>query len=56
MMYAIAVLLLVIWLLGMALSMTMGGGIHVFVLLAAIVTMLRVFRVFQGPPPQLHRN
>jgi hypothetical protein len=48
MLWTIAVLLLVLWLLGMVSSYTMGGFIHILLLLA-IVTVL--IRVIQGRRP-----
>ena len=48
MLWTIAVLLLVLWLLGMISSYTMGGFIHILLLLA-IVTIL--IRVIQGRRP-----
>jgi hypothetical protein len=48
MLWTIAVLLLILWLLGMVSSYTMGGFIHILLLLA-IVTVL--IRVIQGRRP-----
>jgi len=48
MLWTIAVLLLILWLLGMISSYTMGGFIHILLLLA-IVTVL--IRVIQGRRP-----
>jgi len=42
MLYTIAVVLLVLWLLGLVTSYTMGGLIHVLVVIAIIVIVLRV--------------
>jgi hypothetical protein len=41
----IAVILLVLWLLGLVTSYTMGGFIHILLVLAIIVIL---FRVIQG--------
>jgi hypothetical protein len=41
----IAVLLIILWALGMMTSYTMGGLIHVLLLLAIVVVL---FRVIQG--------
>jgi hypothetical protein len=45
MLYTIAVVLLVLWLLGLVTSTTIGGFIHIL-LVAAIITVL--IRVIQG--------
>lgn len=42
MLYTIAVVLVVLWLLGMVSSYTMGGFIHVLLVIALIVVLLRV--------------
>jgi len=46
--YTIAVILLVMWLLGLATSYTLGGFIHILLLLA-IATVL--IRIIQGRRP-----
>jgi len=43
MLYTIAVVLIILWLLGLVSSYTMGGFIHVLLVLALIVILLRVF-------------
>ncbi|HKQ18139.1 MAG TPA: lmo0937 family membrane protein [Candidatus Eisenbacteria bacterium] len=48
MLWTIAVLLLILWFLGMISSYTLGGFIHILLLLA-IVTVL--IRVIQGRRP-----
>ena len=45
MLQAIALILVVMWLLGMVTSYTMGGFIHVLLVLAIVVVL---FRVIQG--------
>jgi hypothetical protein len=45
MLYTIAVLLVVMWLLGMLTSYTVGGLIHVLLVIAIVVVL---FRVIQG--------
>jgi hypothetical protein len=45
MLETIAVILLVLWLLGLVTSYTMGGFIHILLVLAIIVIL---FRVIQG--------
>ena len=44
MLEAIAVILLVLWLLGLVSSYTLGGFIHLLLVLAIIVVLLRVIR------------
>ena len=42
MLYTIAVILLVLWALGLVSAYTMGGFIHVLLVIAVIVVLLRV--------------
>jgi hypothetical protein len=42
MLYTIAVVLVILWLLGMVSSVTMGGFIHVLLVIAVVVILLRV--------------
>lgn len=42
MLYTIAVILIVLWALGLVSSFTMGGFIHVLLVIAVIVILLRV--------------
>ena len=42
MLYTIAVILIVLWLLGMVSSYTIGGFIHVLLVIAVIVVLLRI--------------
>jgi len=42
MLYTIAVVLLILWLLGLVSSYTMGGLIHVLLVIAIVVVLLRV--------------
>ena len=44
MLYAIAVILAILWLLGLVTSYTMGGVIHVLLVIAIVVAVLQVFR------------
>ena len=44
MLYTVAVVLLILWLLGMVSSYTIGGFIHVLLVLAIIVVLLRVIQ------------
>ena len=42
MLYTIAVVLVVLWLLGFVTANTMGGFIHVLLVIAIVVVLLRV--------------
>ncbi len=42
MLWTLAVILIVLWLLGLVSSYTMGGFIHVLLVIAVIVIVLRV--------------
>jgi Family of unknown function (DUF5670) len=42
MLYTIAVVLIILWLLGMVSSYTMGGFIHILLVIAIVVVLLRV--------------
>lgn len=42
MLYTIAVVLLILWLLGLVTSYTLGGFIHVLLVVAIIMVLLRV--------------
>lgn len=42
MLYTIAVVLLILWLLGLVSSYTIGGFIHVLLVVAIIVILIRV--------------
>jgi hypothetical protein len=42
MLYTLAVILVVLWLLGLVSSYTMGGFIHILLVIAIIVVVLRV--------------
>lgn len=44
MLEAIAVILIVLWLLGLVSSYTMGGLIHVLLVIAVVVTVLRLIQ------------
>lgn len=48
MLWTIAVLLLILWLLGMVSSYTLGGFIHILLVLAVIAVLIRVI---QGRSP-----
>ena len=42
MLYTIAVVLLVLWLLGLVTSYTLGGFIHILLVVAVIMVLLRL--------------
>jgi hypothetical protein len=42
MLYTIAVVLLILWLLGLVTSYTIGGFIHVLLVIAIVMILLRV--------------
>jgi hypothetical protein len=42
MLYTIALILIVLWLLGLVAGVTMGGLIHILLLIAIVAVLLRV--------------
>jgi hypothetical protein len=42
MLYTIAVVLIILWLLGLVTSYTLGGFIHVLLVIAVVVVLLRI--------------
>lgn len=44
MLYTIAVVLIILWLLGLVANVTLGGVIHVLLVIAIIIVLLRVIR------------
>ena len=42
--YTIAVILVILWLLGMVTSYTLGGFVHILLVIAIVVVLLRVIR------------
>ena len=44
MLWTIAVILLVLWLLGLITSYTMGGFIHILLVIAIVVVLMRVIQ------------
>lgn len=44
MLYTIAVILLVLWLLGLVTSTTMGGFIHILAVIAVVMVLLRIIQ------------
>jgi len=43
MLYTIALILIVLWLLGLLTSFTMGGGVHALLVLAVIIVLVNLF-------------
>jgi len=50
MLWTIAVLLVILWLLGMVSSYTLGGFIHILLVLAVVAVLIRLI---QGRSPAL---
>lgn len=44
MLYTIALVLIILWLLGLVTSYTLGGFIHILLVIAIVVVLLRVIR------------
>ncbi|RPH64463.1 MAG: lmo0937 family membrane protein [Acidobacteria bacterium] len=44
MLWTIAVIMLILWLMGLITSYTMGGFIHVLLVIAIVIVLLRVIR------------
>jgi hypothetical protein len=44
MLYTVAAVLIVLWLLGLITSYTMGGFIHVLLVIAVIAVLVRIIR------------
>jgi hypothetical protein len=44
MLWTIAIVLIILWLLGLITSVTMGGFVHVLLVIALIVVLLRVIQ------------
>ncbi|MFM2295353.1 MAG: hypothetical protein RLZZ350_1766 [Verrucomicrobiota bacterium] len=42
MLYTIAMVLLVLWLLGLVTGATMGGFVHILLVIAVVVVLLRI--------------
>ncbi|HEX2605553.1 MAG TPA: lmo0937 family membrane protein [Oxalicibacterium sp.] len=42
MLYTIAVILVILWLLGLVTSYTLGGFIHILLVIAIVVVLLRI--------------
>ena len=50
-MLTIAIILIVLWLLGMISSYTLGGWLHILLLVAIIALVVRLVSGRPGPPP-----
>lgn len=48
MLYTIAVVLVILWLLGLVTSYTVGGFIHILLVIAVVVVLIRII---QGRKP-----
>lgn len=48
MLYTIALVLIVLWLLGLVTSSTMGGFIHVLLVIAVVMVLLRLISGRRG--------
>jgi hypothetical protein len=44
MLWTIAVVLLVLWVLGLVTSYTLGGFIHILIVVAVVVVLIRIIR------------
>lgn len=44
MLYTIAVVLLILWLLGVVTKFTLGGFIHVLIVIAIVMVLIRVIK------------
>jgi len=44
MLYTIALILIILWLLGLVTSFTLGGFIHILLVIAVIVILVRLIR------------
>jgi len=44
MLWTVAVILVILWLLGFVSSYTMGGFIHILLVIAIIVVLVRIFQ------------
>lgn len=48
MLYTIAVVLLILWILGLVTSYTLGGFIHILIVVAVVMVLLRVIGGARG--------
>lgn len=44
MLWTIAIILIILWLLGVVTSFTMGGFIHILIVIAIIVVLVRIIK------------
>ena len=44
MLYTIAIVMLILWLLGLITSYTMGGFIHILIVIAIVVVLVRIIK------------
>ena len=44
MLYTIAVLLIILWLLGLVTSYTLGGFIHILLVVAIVIVLVRIIQ------------
>jgi hypothetical protein len=44
MLYTIAVILLILWLLGLVTSYTLGGFIHILLVVAIVIVLVRIIQ------------
>ena len=44
MLYTIAIILIILWLLGLVTSFTIGGFIHILLVIAIIIILLRLIK------------
>ena len=51
MLVTLAVILIVLWLLGMISSYTLGGWLHILLVIAVIALLVRLIAGRPGPPP-----
>ena len=51
MLFTIAVILFILWLLGLITSYTLGGFIHILLVLAIIAIVVQLISGRSGPPP-----
>lgn len=49
MLYTIAVVLIILWLLGIVTSYTMGGFIHILIVIAIVAVLLRIISGRNAP-------
>ena len=51
MLFTLALILVVLWLLGLISSYTLGGWIHILLVAAVIALLIRLVSGRSGPPP-----